>query len=121
MLYELYIAAANATVGTNLFAGQEWAKQGRNCRVTQIACVGSSGEWDSRYELSYGATKIAEFYNSNAATTADENDFFFISSQKYCPSSKRLNCEVLTAPGAAIKLIVNVQPVRRRARRRFRR
>ena len=46
MLVDEIVTAANATVGTNLASGKDWARNNVPVRVTQVALVGGSALFD---------------------------------------------------------------------------
>ena len=113
MQVEMKLTTAD-TAGTNLSAGETWAKNSRRVRIKGISLVGSTALKDMELDIYYGTVKVANIMNSRLLVGKDFNrvtDWYYISSQKYCPAGTRINIEVVTAPQADAWLCVDIVEV----------
>jgi hypothetical protein len=94
---EVSVAAASATVGSDLFNGEWFQQVGYNRAITGIGIAGSAAALDTLVALFVDTVKIGEFYNT--ATGAVLNDAHLNSLEgNLVPAGTQIHCEVVDAP-----------------------
>lgn len=75
MIGQVSVAAAAATVGTDLLAGTTWRVAGHARRMVAIGLAGSAAALDSKCDVFIGNQKVGDLYNSQLG--ANNRDSMF--------------------------------------------
>ena len=129
-LVQLYVAAASATIGTNLMDGN-WAEEDSlPRRVTRLGVVGHDVAGEMILQLYYGKFKVGEFGVGRAAAAAVlDDDMVVVTSKRVCRRGEPISLVVKgeNCTTNAIHVVMDVKDIvrggrrRRRGFRRFRR
>lgn len=95
------VAAASATVGTNMMAGHRLQIAPKLRRVSRIGVTGSAAAGDSAVDLFYGDTYIGTFYNTTLGANIiplDSKDMMNVTSTYVLDRNEPLNLLVSTQP-----------------------
>lgn len=94
--YAVSIAAASATVGTDLYDGQVWARAPQDRVVSGLALKGSAAAGDTEVEVYIDEVRIGDFFNTN--TGFPNNDDLLPLEGLFVPGGAQLRAIVRDAP-----------------------
>lgn len=94
--FQTSTAAASATVGTDLFANEPFARNPQNRVINEFGLTGSAAAGDSEVDLYIDEVRIGNFFNS--ATGFPQFDTMVNMGRLFVPSGAQLRCIVRDAP-----------------------
>lgn len=98
MIGRASVAAAAATVGTDLFANKTWSNASKGRVIRGIAVVGSVAINDTEVELLVEDRSLGHFTNNKAGVVAAIAEDIKGLGAKYVPIGSKISCIVRTAP-----------------------
>lgn len=95
------VAAAAATVGTDLFANEVWARAPQDRVLNGIAYTGSAVIGDTEIEVFIDEVRVGSFFNSALLTPQIDRDIQPLESLGV-PGGAQLRANVIDAPATSI-------------------
>lgn len=96
MIGQISVAAASASVGTDLFEGEIWQQSPVPRVLARVGLAGSAAALDTKVSVFIGTVKVAEMYNS--ATGAVLINEHMIPLGEAVPPNEKIHMYVDDAP-----------------------
>lgn len=94
--FSVSVAAASATIGTDLFLNEPWARSPQNRTLDAVGIKGSAAALDTEVEVFIDEQRIGNFFNTN--TGFPNFDDMVDMRSAFVPAGALLRCLVRDAP-----------------------